>query len=85
MEGMKNMGNMVKIRDISVRYNISARALRYYEDMELMESTRSDDYAYRLYDEAAIKVTWGAMAYDELFGKFQLWQEAHNDFYQPII
>ena len=211
MEGMKNMGNMVKIRDISVRYNVSARALRYYEDMGLIESTRSDEYAYRLYDEAAIKrleqililrrlnisikdikrifstrgsevvldvlekkvgnideeisllyelkkivlefidqirkldferetdikllyekaqdieaqitnvdysgnsavadrfyevteklnrkvpdvmivripgfraVTSGTMASDELFGKFQLWQEAHNDFYQPII
>ena len=49
------MDNLVKIRDISVRYNISARTLRYYEDMGLMESTRNDDYAYRLYDEAAIK------------------------------
>lgn len=55
MEGMKNMGNMGKIRDISVRYNVSARALRYYEDMGLIESTRSDEYAYRLYDEAAVK------------------------------
>ncbi len=49
------MGNLVKIRDISVRYNISARTLRYYEDMGLIESTRNDDYAYRLYNEAAIK------------------------------
>lgn len=205
------MSNLVKIRDISVRYNISARTLRYYEDMGLIKSTRSDDYAYRLYDEAAIKrleqililrrlnisirdikrifstagsevvldvlgkkvdnideevsllhelkkivlefieqikrldfekeadvkllyskakdietqitdadyngnsamadrffevteklnskvpdimivripkfraVTSGAMSYDEIFGKFQLWQEAHNDFFQPII
>ncbi len=205
------MGNLAKIREISVKYNISARTLRYYEDMGLIESTRSDGYAYRLYDEAAIRrleqililrrlnisikdiksifstagseavldvlekkvdhideevsllyelrsivlefirqirkldfereadikllyekakdielqiagadysgnsaiadrlfevtekldnkvpdimivripkfraVTSGAMAYDELFGTFQLWQEAHNDFYQPII
>lgn len=49
------MGNLAKIREISVRYNISARTLRYYEDMGLIESTRNDDYAYRLYDEAAIK------------------------------
>ena len=49
------MGNLAKIREISVRYNVSARTLRYYEDMGLIESTRSDDYAYRLYDEAAIK------------------------------
>lgn len=49
------MRDLVKIRDISVRYNISARTLRYYEDMGLIESTRCDDYAYRLYDEAAVK------------------------------
>lgn len=49
------MGNLAKIREISVRYNVSARTLRYYEDMGLIESTRSSGYAYRLYDEAAIK------------------------------
>ena len=49
------MNNLVKIREISVKYNVSARTLRYYEDMGLIESTRSDGYAYRLYDEAAIK------------------------------
>jgi DNA-binding transcriptional MerR regulator len=26
-----------------------------YEDMELIKSTKSDDYAYRLYDENALK------------------------------
>ena len=49
------MNNLVKIRDLSVKYNISARTLRYYEDMGLIQSTRSEEYAYRLYDEAAIK------------------------------
>ena len=49
------MGDLVKIREISVRYNVSARTLRYYEDMGLIESIRNDDYAYRLYDETAIK------------------------------
>ena len=205
------MNNLVKIRDISVKYNVSARTLRYYEDMGLIESTRNDGYAYRLYDETAIKrleqililrrlnisikdikrifstagsevvldvlekkvdnideevsllhelkiivlefieqiknldfeketdikllyekandietqitnvdyngnsasakrffevteklndkipdiiivripkfraVTSGAMSYEDVFGKFQIWQEAHNDFFQPII
>ena len=205
------MDNLVKIRDISVRYNVSARTLRYYEDMGLIESTRNNDYAYRLYDDTAIKrleqililrrlnisikdikrifstagsevvldvlekkvdnideevsllhelkkivlefieqiknldfeketdvkllyekandietkitnvdyngnsvsaerffevteklkdkipdiiivripkfraVTSGAMSYEDVFGKFQIWQEAHNDFFQPII
>lgn len=49
------MAELIKIREVSSRYDISARALRYYEDMGLIKSTRSTDYAYRLYDEQAIK------------------------------
>lgn len=49
------MSELVKIREISMRYDVSARALKYYEDMGLLQSTRSDDYAYRLYDEDAVK------------------------------
>jgi DNA-binding transcriptional MerR regulator len=49
------MGELIKIREVSLRYDISARALKYYEDMGLIQSTKSDDYAYRLYDENAIK------------------------------
>lgn len=49
------MGELIKIRDLSSRYDISSRTLRYYEDMGLITSTRSEDYAYRLYDENAIK------------------------------
>ncbi|MCL2372993.1 MAG: MerR family transcriptional regulator [Defluviitaleaceae bacterium] len=45
------MSTLIKIRDVSSKYNISARTLRYYEDMGLLISTRSEDYAYRLYDE----------------------------------
>ena len=49
------MGNLIKIRDVSMKYDISARTLRYYEDMGLIENKRSDDYAYRMYDDIAIK------------------------------
>lgn len=49
------MKDLIKIRDVSIKYNISARTLRYYEDMGLITSTRSDDYAYRLYDDVALK------------------------------
>ena len=49
------MTELVKIREVSSRYDISARALRYYESMGLIQSTRSKDYAYRLYDRQAIK------------------------------
>lgn len=50
-----SMNELIKIRDVSSKYDISARALRYYEDMGLINSTRSEDYAYRLYDKNAIK------------------------------
>ena len=49
------MDNLIKIRDMSSKYDITARTLRYYEDMGLLSSTRSDDAAYRMYDESAVR------------------------------
>lgn len=49
------MSELIKIRDVSTQYDISARTLRYYEDMGLISSIRNGDYAYRLYDDAAVK------------------------------
>ena len=49
------MGELIKIREMSLQYGISARALKYYEEMGLITSTRNGDYAYRLYDDAAVK------------------------------
>ena len=49
------MNELIKVRDVTLRYDISARALKYYEDAGLISSTRRDDYAYRMYDEEAIK------------------------------
>lgn len=49
------MDNFMKIREVSAKYDITARTLRYYEDMGLISSVRSDGYAYRLYDETAMK------------------------------
>ncbi len=49
------MDSLIKIKDVSSKYDITARTLRYYEDMGLIQSTRSNDYAYRLYDEVALK------------------------------
>ena len=49
------MGELIKIREMSLQYGISARALKYYEEMGLITSTRSGDYAYRLYDDAAVQ------------------------------
>lgn len=48
------MNDLVKIKDITSAYNISARALRYYEEMGLIESARNEDYAYRMYDGNAV-------------------------------
>ncbi|EUJ29156.1 transcriptional regulator, MerR family protein [Listeria floridensis FSL S10-1187] len=47
--------NLIKIRDVSVKYDVTARTLRYYEDMGLLDSTRSEDVAYRMYDEKAVR------------------------------
>lgn len=49
------MNELIKIKDMSSKYDISARTLRYYEDMGLITSTRSDDYAYRLYDDTTVQ------------------------------
>jgi len=43
------------VRQVSQDYGISNRMLRYYEQIGLLESSHRDDYAYRVYDEAAIK------------------------------
>ncbi len=48
------MRNMIKIKEVSSKYDITARTLRYYEDMGLINSVRRDDCAYRLYDETTI-------------------------------
>jgi len=49
------MSELMKIKDISANYDITTRTLRYYENMGLITSTRSDDYAYRMYDTAAVQ------------------------------
>jgi len=48
------MSNLIKIADVSSRYDVTTRTLRYYEDMGLITSVRSDDVAYRMYDTTAI-------------------------------
>ena len=48
------MNNLIKISDISNKYQISARTLRYYEDMGLLTSIRPEEVSYRMYDEKAI-------------------------------
>jgi DNA-binding transcriptional MerR regulator len=49
------MTDLIKASDVSNRYGVSTRTLRYYEEIGLNQSRRTTDYAYRLYDEANIK------------------------------
>ena len=43
------------IRQVSQDYGISRQMLCYYEEIGLIKSSRKNDYAYRVYDEEAIK------------------------------
>ncbi|MBP1040336.1 MerR family transcriptional regulator [Vagococcus sp. BWB3-3] len=49
------MTHLAKIREVSSTYNVTARTLRYYEDMGLLTSIRNEDVAYRMYDEKAVR------------------------------
>ncbi|EGD45962.1 transcriptional regulator, MerR family [Ruminiclostridium papyrosolvens DSM 2782] len=49
------MSELIKISEVALKYDISTRALRYYEDAGLIKSIRTEDYAYRLFDDKAIK------------------------------
>jgi len=48
------MNELTKIKDVSSRYDVTTRTLRYYEKMGLIKSTRCESSGYRLYDEAAL-------------------------------
>jgi len=48
------MTELIKIKNVSTRYNITANTLHYYEKMGLIESSRCESSGYRLYDETAI-------------------------------
>lgn len=43
------------ITEVSRKFQISTRMLRYYEKAGLILSARKEDYSYRVYDEAAVR------------------------------
>lgn len=43
------------INQVSKNYGVSARMLRYYEKIGLVQSLRKEDYAYRVYDDTALR------------------------------
>jgi DNA-binding transcriptional MerR regulator len=49
------MTELIKAGGLSNRYGVSTRTLRYYEEIGLIQSQRTDEYAYRMYDAANIK------------------------------
>ena len=49
------MENMLTVTDVSRRLGLSTRMLRYYEEQGLIESGRLEGYAYRVYDEEAVR------------------------------
>jgi len=48
------MNKLIKIKEVTSKYDITARTLRYYEDMGLISSFRDNENDYRMYDEKAI-------------------------------
>lgn len=49
------MSDLLKIRDVSNKYNITTRTLRFYEEKGLLTSIRSDNSTRRFYDEVSIR------------------------------
>jgi len=43
------------ISEVTKTFNVTARMLRYYDKIGLLPSTRKQDYAYRVYDESALR------------------------------
>lgn len=46
---------IMTISELSKSYEVSTRMIRYYEKMGLITSQRKKDYAYRVYDEFAVR------------------------------
>jgi DNA-binding transcriptional MerR regulator len=43
------------ISEVTKTFSVSTRTLRYYDEIGLLPSKRKDDYAYRVYDESAVR------------------------------
>ena len=41
---------LIKITDVTAKFDVSSRTLRYYEQMGLLESIRPQFEKYRFYD-----------------------------------
>lgn len=46
---------LMTITEVTKAYPVTTRQLRYYDQIGLLKSTRKEDYAYRVYDECAVR------------------------------
>lgn len=46
---------LMTISEVTKTFHVTTRMLRYYDEIGLLPSTRKEDYAYRVYDEAAVR------------------------------
>ncbi len=46
---------LMTISEVTKTFNVTTRMLRYYDEIGLLPSTRKQDYAYRVYDESAVR------------------------------
>lgn len=46
---------LMTISEVTNTFNVSTRMLRYYDEIGLLPSSRMEDYAYRVYDESAVR------------------------------
>jgi DNA-binding transcriptional MerR regulator/DNA gyrase inhibitor GyrI len=46
---------LMTISEVTKAFNVSTRMLRHYEQIGLLPSQRKEDYAYRVYDENAVR------------------------------
>ncbi len=46
---------LMTISEVTKNFDVSTRMLRYYDEIGLLPSTRKQDYAYRAYDEFAVR------------------------------
>lgn len=49
------MQELATVTEVSRALGLSTRMLRYYEELGLVSSSRRDGYAYRVYDEEAVR------------------------------
>lgn len=46
---------LMTITEVTRIFDVSTRMLRHYEEIGLLPSVRTEDYAYRMYDESAVR------------------------------